>query len=186
MTSRRPLTPDDSRHGSRTGYSHGCRCAPCKLAQSTSTRAAYARKKAGLPPLARATSPVPEHGTVARFKSKKAWSCRCDYCLAAGRVAKRIVRNNTAKEEREALLAAITEAARTGAPLPPEAGNKNERAPAPESTTPEARAMRAARLRAALAAEGDPFRLALLSVAEYTEDDLRAVRYARIAQALAE
>lgn len=64
-----PLAEEDSRHGTRTGYSYGCKCAECKAAQSSYNRSRYRPK----PRIG------PEHGRRARYLS----GCRCDSCRQA-------------------------------------------------------------------------------------------------------
>lgn len=68
-----------SEHGTLSHYNnHGCRCDPCKAAQTIYRHEYQARKAAGLP--ARTYKPKVEHGTVNGYQHHK---CRCDLCRAA-------------------------------------------------------------------------------------------------------
>lgn len=134
------------------------------------------------------TQPI-KHGTNWGYTGRK---CKCKYCSAANRVYQK---GNRSKEDVSALMDAVREAALSGGPIPLAAAGR-----APERmrvrSDEEVSATRGevlaatekaheARLRAVEHAEGDPMRLALLAVAEYTDDPIRALRYARVAEALA-
>lgn len=47
---RRPMTPDDERHGKPAGYRAGCHCQPCRDAANAQKRRAYARRIGKLTP----------------------------------------------------------------------------------------------------------------------------------------
>ncbi len=124
-----------------------------------------------------------KHGTQYAYRVK---SCRCQYCTAAQRVAQR--------GSSPALQAAIRDAALNGTELPAEALPLRKSAQAARETQAKAAREEAngvnvqvvsARMIAALKAEGDPARLAMQVVAEWTKDPVRAMRYERVAQALA-
>lgn len=197
------MTPDDPRHGTHAGYKAGCRsCEPCKAANAAYQRERARRKREGIPLAGRAPAKEHPHGTANRRKSA---GCMCEYCVAAHRVQTRAAAlhvTETRKRELKTLEASVAEAYLKGEPVP-ELARRQEgyhgapqpmiirRVSAEEMQTVVAAREAAqavaheARLRAALKAEGDPMRLALWSVAEIAEDDLRAARYARVAEALA-
>lgn len=138
------------------------------------------------------------HGTPTKYNTG---ACRCEFCKAAVRVVSRANRAHTRRPVE--LLEAIEHAAMEGLPIPEEARAKPTR-PAPKSSSPQPLRRRSededratansvqaatkraheARLRAVVKAESDVAKLALFTVAEYTDDDMRAIRYARIAGAL--
>lgn len=59
-------------HGKDGGYTQGCRCAACRAAHATATRARRAERSTHLKDV--------EHG---RDNTYKNWGCRCDRCTAA-------------------------------------------------------------------------------------------------------
>ena len=78
------LPPDPPRnrtqtapHGTRQRYVQGCRCDPCRQANT-----AYTRTQRGGLKLPR---PLPEHGTTARYRK----GCKCPECRAANAAASR-------------------------------------------------------------------------------------------------
>lgn len=75
-----PMTVNDERHGTTTGYKAGCRDRCCRAAATAQRRyhRALARKR-GLAP------DDPRHGTL---NGQTNWGCRCEPCRNAGRTAK--------------------------------------------------------------------------------------------------
>ncbi len=124
-----------------------------------------------------------EHGAVKTYGGTS--RCRCEYCTAAARVYGR-------KGDQTHLLALIREAAVAGDPIPAEAVTQPRTSRkahnAAESAVAGGVAARShqARLRAVEHAGGSVAALAMLSVAEYTDDPIRAARYERVGRLLAE
>lgn len=123
------------------------------------------------------------HGLQNTYKEH---GCRCEYCAAANRIENRT--GTTKPADRKA----IRHAALTGAPVPEFALSKRvgrssstKKKAAKDEQDPAFEAAHQARLRAVQDAQGDPARLALGAVAEYTDDPIREMRYRRVLEAWA-
>lgn len=70
----KPLSPDDSRHGTENGYSNlRCHCDRCKAAHAEKTREMQADRESRTPP-------ERVHGTPGGYGN---WRCKCGPCRAA-------------------------------------------------------------------------------------------------------
>jgi hypothetical protein len=76
--------PADRRHGTKTGYDYGCRCAPCRAATSRAT----------LDHQIRAKIKPHQHGTTTGYQR----GCRCLACRTATAAYRQALRRRTAKE----------------------------------------------------------------------------------------
>jgi hypothetical protein len=77
-------------HGTRTMYSYGCRCDDCRRARRDGSRDYRKRLRVGL--VSPKVKPVPEHGTLARYRNK--YKCRCELCCAVQAKYNREYREN--------------------------------------------------------------------------------------------
>lgn len=62
------------KHGLVSSYSHGCRCAECRVASTEYHRARNVERKGSLTP------DDPRHGTTNAYSN---FGCRCVYCYLA-------------------------------------------------------------------------------------------------------
>jgi hypothetical protein len=97
MSNKRPLAPDDPRHGTANGYGNlGCRCDACREANTISHMEWVRRSHYNVPMdewnrLRRTRYKV--HGTEGTYKT-----CKCDACRYASMIARR--RRRAAEKER--------------------------------------------------------------------------------------
>lgn len=85
---RRPMTPDDERHGTTRGYSAGCKCRPCMDANAASARRRAAYKRRG-----RDTAPRPQIGTLRRLRALCALGWSTEHLAAELGVIRSAVNN---------------------------------------------------------------------------------------------